>query len=205
MAVESIQCPKCGSPLEVESTARFAICNYCGSRLRITRGASGHPLGVLEDIKVDTEVIAKQTAIDHLRERLQHLGEERDRLERQMRSELEAAQSASPGRGDASVAAGIMLLGFAIVVIGTRVSFAEEMSRVVVCSGPGLLLLGGGIFGLIKTQARNGEGKRLTNEAQGKARKEYRPAIARIDEQIQSTQRRIAELQADMDRLAGEL
>lgn len=116
MPIESIQCPKCGSVLEVESTAKAVTCGYCGGRLRITRGASGHPLGVLEDIKVDTEIIAKQTAINHLRERLQELLEERERLDIRFHSELSTLEPSTdePGQNNSSYG----IAGFVLFFVG---------------------------------------------------------------------------------------
>lgn len=192
MAVESIQCVKCGSPLEVESTARFAICGYCGSRLRITRGASGHPLGVLEDIKLDTEIIAKQTAIDHLRDRLSELVRQRQILKAQLTNELHAA-----GRRHETAWGGCLPLAGLIVILGCLASNASFETNAP-WLGAGFLLLGIGIW-------RTGRAKVRQQEARRKVENTYGARIARIDEQIQSTQRRIVELQVDMDRLAREL
>jgi len=80
MPVESIQCPKCGSPLQVESGLRQLWCTYCGSQLRITRGSSGHPLAVLDHIRADTSLLAKQRALEHLRQRRVELLAEREKL-----------------------------------------------------------------------------------------------------------------------------
>lgn len=81
MAVETIQCPKCGSPLEIADGTRLAECTFCGSTLRITQGASGHPLGVLEGIKEDTSLMAKERALEVVRQRIARLEEERATLE----------------------------------------------------------------------------------------------------------------------------
>ena len=91
MAVETIQCPKCGSPLEVTSGTRLAECTYCGSTLRITVGASGHPLGVLEGIKEDTSLMAKERALEVVRQRIARLEEERAALEGEQQVWREAA------------------------------------------------------------------------------------------------------------------
>ena len=91
------------------------------------------------------------------------------------------------------VGAGCIVLGFALLMLG------DAFVR------PGLLSLGGGVLLLIMMGALSNKRRRLANEAQRKAEREYRPAIARAKAQIQTTQRRIAELEADMDRLAREL
>lgn len=80
MPVESIQCPKCGSPLQVEGGHRQIWCTYCGSQLRITSGSSGHRLAVLDDIRADTSLLAKQRALEHLRQRRVELLAEREEL-----------------------------------------------------------------------------------------------------------------------------
>lgn len=80
MSVESVQCPKCGSPLQVESGLRQVWCTYCGSQLRITSGSSGHPLAVLDDIRADTSLLAKQRALEHLRQHRVELFAEREKL-----------------------------------------------------------------------------------------------------------------------------
>jgi len=84
--------------------------------VRIIIGASGHPLGVLEDIKVDTEIIAKQTVINHLRERLQELLEERERLEIRFHSELGTLEpfTDEPGQNNSSYG----IAGFVLFFVG---------------------------------------------------------------------------------------
>ena len=136
MPIEFMQCPKCGSPLEVQPTATSATCAYCGSRLRVTRGASGHPLAVLGDIKNDTAILAKQTAVNHLRRQLPDLLEERSRL--------------------------------------VANSYADKM-------------------------------KAESAEARRQVKDKYDFLIAANEDKSRSTQARIAELESDMDRLAGEL
>ena len=78
--VESIQCPKCGSPLRLEAAGKEATCDYCGARLRITVGTSGYPLAVLDDIRVDTALMARETVLRRLERNLEGLQRERDAL-----------------------------------------------------------------------------------------------------------------------------
>lgn len=98
MAVETIQCPKCGSPLEITDGTRLAECTFCGSTLRITQGASGHPLGVLEGIKEDTSLMAKERALEVVRQRIARLEEERATLESERATWLAAARMPGPQR-----------------------------------------------------------------------------------------------------------
>ena len=93
MTLEGIQCPKCGSPVQVTRGTRLAECEYCGCTLRVTRGASGHPLGVLDTIKDDTSLIAKQQALAVLQQREARLCEERARLEEEHAARLYRAET----------------------------------------------------------------------------------------------------------------
>ena len=63
MAVESVQCPKCGAPLSVEPDREHTYCSYCGAGLKLTQGVSGHPMAVLDDIKSDTSILAKEATL----------------------------------------------------------------------------------------------------------------------------------------------
>lgn len=80
MALEAIQCPKCGSPLEVDARANMAVCTYCGSYLRLVQGDSGHVLPVLDEIRVDTGILARDTARRRFEQRLGELHDARQAL-----------------------------------------------------------------------------------------------------------------------------
>lgn len=45
--LESVQCPKCGGPLEVTPSTAQARCSYCGSVLEVSCDASGQPTDIL--------------------------------------------------------------------------------------------------------------------------------------------------------------
>jgi len=75
--VESVQCPKCGAPVDVTAGRESLHCTYCGAGLKITRGASGHAMATLDDIKADTSVLAIRAALERLDERV---SQARDRL-----------------------------------------------------------------------------------------------------------------------------
>ena len=87
--VESVQCPSCGAAIQLEPGAKIAVCDYCGTNLRITKGASGHPLAVLGSISVDTGILAREAAYRRLQERLAGLRQERAKHEGHL-SELKA-------------------------------------------------------------------------------------------------------------------
>ena len=77
--VQSIQCPKCGSPLEVTPSTTQARCSYCGSVLHVSRDTSGQLLAVLEGIRTDTDILATDV-VARLGERLRALRRSRDDL-----------------------------------------------------------------------------------------------------------------------------
>ena len=53
-SVHSIQCPKCGAPVEAAAEGGVSRCKHCNSSLRFSRDDSGHPVAVLDEIKSDT-------------------------------------------------------------------------------------------------------------------------------------------------------
>ena len=148
MLLEPIQCPKCGSILEVQRTDKAATCAYCGSRFRVTRSMSGNLMGVLGEIKSDTGIMAKREAVEYLMDRLDNLEQERTRLEWKIQYE-----SGIPTP---------------------------------------------------KHRATAQELQSLLDQAQRRAQEKYSPEMARLDGEIKSTIERIAELGAEIDRLAME-
>ena len=70
MAVESVQCPKCGAPLGVEPGREHMYCSHCGAHSRLALGASGHRMAVLDDIKTDTSILAKEVALRRLNDKV---------------------------------------------------------------------------------------------------------------------------------------
>ncbi len=212
MRIEFMQCPKCGSPLEVEPTARSATCTYCGSRLRVTRGASGHPVAVLSDIKDDTAIIAKQTAINHLRNRLRNLLQERGRLEQEGQSRVKAAEATVSTSLREPLELGdmgrtLMFLGALFFVGGVYGISQRALSDVgLICfvAGFAVFCFGSLLCYVGETRYKKKQ-QRLVSEAQREVREKYDSLIPELDEKARSTQARIAELEADMDRLAREL
>jgi len=69
--IQSIQCPKCGSPLEITPSTTRARCSYCGSVLRVSRDALGQSFAVLDDIREDTDILATDVVRRRLEERLE--------------------------------------------------------------------------------------------------------------------------------------
>lgn len=73
MNVKALQCPKCGGPIPVTVGVLAIACCYCGSNLRVTRGASGEPVAVLSEIAHGTRLLAKKQALEYLNGRLDEL------------------------------------------------------------------------------------------------------------------------------------
>lgn len=78
MSVESLRCPGCGAPVPLTAGVLVTTCGYCGSALRVERGASGHPKAALTAIRSNTDLIARTAAAAHLESRLQRLQARRD-------------------------------------------------------------------------------------------------------------------------------
>jgi hypothetical protein len=135
-SVESVQCPKCGGPVSVESGRGSLHCSYCGAGLRITRGASGHAMATLDDIKSDTSVIAKEAVHRRLSEELITLTAKRDKVQAQQREALQ-------GRGYRFdrvmlAIAGIVLVGLEIPLMLMLLSLHSEwgVQRLMVMAMP---------------------------------------------------------------------
>jgi hypothetical protein len=202
--------------LEVDPASKLATCTYCGSRLRVTRGASGHPLGVLDDIKADTAIIAKQTAINHLEKRLPVWLEERDELQARMREEL-TAMGSSPSapqkrlyrRRELFWAAFFFGLPAAIVHIVLLPLVPSLKSEDATPLALLMCLILCILYGYLSDKKRDDVLKKKRSEWFGQTRRaieaRYGPGVAQLNSEIQSSQARIQELKAEMDRLAKEL
>ena len=58
MQTEKIACNACGAPLEVMSSTQFALCNHCGSQLRIERTESATFTTILNRLTTKTEELS---------------------------------------------------------------------------------------------------------------------------------------------------
>jgi hypothetical protein len=108
-SIESAQCPKCGAPVDVTPGRESLHCTYCGAGLRITRGASGHTMATLDDIKVDTSILASGAMLKRLDDRL---GEKQTALH-----ELTASRAALVRNTDSPA-------GWQVVLVHNQVTFS---------------------------------------------------------------------------------
>ncbi len=217
MPLEPMQCPKCGSPLQVEPSAGVVFCNYCGSRLRLTRGSSGHPMGVLDEIRNDTAILAHRTAIDHLQESLPALYARRDALKEKVDwlaavgtppRPLVSAKAGSLARALTLLAALVALLLLPQIVQSMTGGSADDKSWATAMAkwivGPCLVVALAGATVWWMSRVEGGLSRAAASEARSRWL-ELKPGLATLEEEIRSTEARIDELKAEMDRLAREV
>ncbi len=190
MAVESIQCPNCGSPLEVGATDRVATGGDCRARLSITKGASGYPLAVLDDIKVDTALIARETAVRRLERNLADLRRERDAL---------IVEGEHPPRSATSAMGFKVLLIVVIAVVAVPafrvlMRLGTRLGLVVVLVAVALVLLLYLVF--------EGDGRK---PRRNRPHREREQRLRDMTEEIVHTEQRIETIEAEIDRLTAEL
>ena len=212
MPVESIQCPKCGSPLGVESGARDAVCDYCGSQLRVTRGSSGHPLAVLDDIRADTSLLAKQRAQEHLQQHRDELLAKRAELcdewrQRKARlGESRALRQAGNRQGQILVLA--IVAGVLFVQFLRALSSAGRGNPDIVLAAVSLMLAGAAIYGVM---ALARDRKRLIAEGQAQleqarvALQQCEARIRALDGELDKVWLRIDGLQKEITRMSMEI
>lgn len=177
--MEAIQCPKCGSPLEVDARANSAVCTYCGSYLRLTQGPSGHVLPVLDDIKVDTGILARDTARRRFEQRLEELHDARQAL-------LKNRETRKRLVGD--------LQGWLVVGIGTWIVLIMVGLR-----GYSLIVVSIGFTAVFLLLHQRIERKKREIDHQ------YAPRLEHNAQEIASIQQRVRIVSHEMDRLTEEL
>jgi len=155
--VESVQCPKCGAPVDVTAGRESLHCTHCGAGLKITRGASGHAMATLDDIKADTSVLAIRVALQTLDEKLQQQEAELQAL-RTQRVDAAAAlaerQRKASARGKASgrhLLLGLLLCAIALLYL-TGLSLGDKWDWG--CSGWAIGLAAVGILLLLGVFSR---------------------------------------------------
>ena len=204
MSVESIQCPECGSTLEVERSDSFTVCTYCGSRLRVSEAASGSLIGILDQIKADTSIVAKRAALKHLRERLNDLRKQMDEL----CDLIEGKQDALPKSGWEEWGSGCGCFVFLPAAVWTLMALV-----LAVLEWPGwewqLAFAVGlwALFGLFTIKAQSDADKReaLAEERKRQRQETYGPLESDINRKLLHNIARVAELESEINHLADEL
>lgn len=192
MPVESIQCPKCGSPLQVEGGTRQAWCTYCGSQLRITTGRSGHPLAVLDDIRADTSLLAKQRASEHLRQHRVELLAEREKLcawwkeQKLFIDHVPCERQVANRRKQTVVFSMLTVAGACMVLYGAAIAIGGD------ASGLSLAVMGLLLAGAMMICARSVVGDRAR-------------LVMRVEEERESARAALARGEARLQAIDGEL
>ncbi len=213
MPLEPMQCPKCGSPLLVEPAAASAFCSYCGSRLRVARGASGHPVGLLDRIETNSAILARQTAINRLQECLPALYAQRDALKEEADKLAAGRRPRATGRAVLglllTVVPGLVALILLPLIAYSLVSGSAEDRRGATSAAECFLTpcLALAVAGAVIWRRAAGGPRRSQAEASSARFRllKLNPAIAAVEEEIRSTQARIDQLKVEMDRLARGL
>lgn len=195
--VESVQCPKCGAPVDVMLGRESLHCTYCGAGLRITRGASGHALATLDDIKVDTSFLAGQAALARLEQRLRELQATRDQM-------LASRNGAEARINQLNTSSGTkltkILLGVAAIVLA--VVLLNSASGIGIVVGPFLL-----IFGIVTLVWPLGDLLAIRRQIHA-AKMHVADMASRIDDtsrEIDAVKKQRDPLAARLDNLASEL
>jgi uncharacterized Zn finger protein (UPF0148 family) len=186
MVVEAVQCPSCGAPLQIEEGRQSAFCGYCGAKLRITKGSSGHPLAALDGIKADTGLLAKSAAYQHLKQetaemqaRLKSATAERDRF-------LSVAETIRPG--------------YAVVVM----AMAAMALLLWGLSGSGIAIIVTSVLGALSVFASYSTMRRRDRLVAG-TMSDFARDSEGLAECIEANQKRMGQLKADLDELTREV
>lgn len=183
MAVEHVQCPSCGAPIALEGRQAAAQCAYCGAHLRITQGASGHPLAILDDIKVDSSILAMNVVRGRLQEELAALQKKREHVL------IEAdSQKLREVPGCVTVFAVIGILD-ALILLPIGLSIED----------PSMTLAGGCCFAVVIGIFAYADWRRKKIDRQTQAQ------IAPIDKEIRRVQAELARIEGQLDQLAKKL
>ncbi len=126
MKLEALSCNKCGAPLDVPSSANFATCSYCNSRLAIKREGGAHYTEVLDRIDTRTERMSGDLTAVRLHSELERLDREWHQADQGFTTRVQQSKSATLSHKGASaiylwpvigLATGIFLLVVAVALI----------------------------------------------------------------------------------------
>ena len=190
MSFERLQCPGCGAGVD-PGGRDTCFCTYCGARLRIRQGASGHAMAVLDGIKEDTSLLARQAALAHLERELQALGPSRAALVQHC--EAERRRFASSSRPSGCIAA--------LAVLALTAAGAIWLQLIQVRTNYAVGLLVAGVVGLAVSSAIG------RHEQAGIEMKlqPYRAQIEEMDRQADAMRQKMAMLKSEINRAIGHL
>lgn len=220
-----MQCPDCGAPLSAEAGERLVTCSYCGARLRITKGASGYPMATLDDIKVDTSLLAREVACRRLEEKQKRLAAERADLLRRHHIDSALAQATCDRKIKREVArtasndakARIAMLAGILAVLITSAALCWQLPRADLAAtlatfalfGLAVFLLAGAVFWRLRLrQQQRQRVEEIRSKRQAEQRKldqELDKALRELDQQIRITKQQLDKIRADIDRLTAAL
>lgn len=193
-SVESVQCPKCGAPIADVSGRDSIHCTYCGAKLRITRGASGHAMATLDDIKVDTSTLAKEATYSRLRTDLAA-------LERNLGNVKAARHQARDEWAKSNLNWSHYVVLALVAIVGTTACMAGLVAPhkpilviiVVVAVSMGVPLL---VAGIVRAAA---DSRKKRMEAR------FARQIGELESEIDRTEQHMAKIRAEMDNVTGHL
>jgi ribosomal protein S27AE len=200
-AVENVQCPKCGAPVMVVSGRESFHCTYCGAGLKIALGASGHPFAVLDDIKSDTNIIAKEVLLRRLNSELVSLEEEYERLSAAFNTEYWAEMP--PPILTQAVTVIVWLLGMGLVyllltALGMK-TYSDDYSQIIWTP-----LFVSMFLGAVPAFLVNGRIKSESYRAR-QVRDEYQPTLHQMLAAIEDKKTRVKRIEHEMGIVADQL
>lgn len=155
MQVESVNCNKCGAPLEVSASTNYVTCSHCGSRLAIKRTGTSSFTETLEKLDQKTDAMAQQLA------ELRHHAE-LERIDREWELERQSFLSTDKqGNKHEPSAAGGIIGGIILIVFGLFFAISSgTMGAPGLFPCAGIAFAGFGVFLMIAGPKRAGEFQR---------------------------------------------
>jgi hypothetical protein len=204
-SVESVQCPKCGGPVDVTPGREALHCTYCGAGLRITRGASGHAMATLDDIKEDTSLLARDAMYRRLEADLLVLEQQHDKLQSeygQKKLQADATQPSGSSEVVAIICGAILgeLGGFAIF---SSIAYNDIVVRWLLGPGIGLVVGIAVAVTLSKRAASSLSSRRARQRAQLIAF--YGPKVEEVLGRLVETKQCLVETKQRMEQIKSEM
>ena len=192
MAVETLQCPKCGAPLRIEPDREHTYCSYCGAALKLTQGVSGHQMAVLDDNKTDTSILAKEVALRRLTDKVTEKQMEQQDIAATRETERKALPHDPVGKKVICAFVGVYLIALGIAACFAEGGFAKS----------GVLFIAIGVFFLFLA----------SRQTEVRKRREGLTRIAELDAQIDALSQEIEDIhetirahKTDMDHLTDQI